>query len=73
MKCQQMFSSQHDNNYFRVKSLKTIVDDNIFIDVIIEIKQQIRNAQRALKQRIMQELKNRQKEIEFVSFLKKMN
>lgn len=72
VKCQQMFTTSHGSNYFRVGTLAANVDDSIPVDAITETRQQVRNAQRALEQRTMQELEDRQEGTEFVPFLEKM-
>ena len=71
---QQMFTNDNDNNYFRVNfissSINQIVDDTISINAIDEIKRLFRVVRDALNFRIFRQMKNRQKKIEFESWLK---
>ena len=66
VRCQQMFPSQHGSNYFRVGPLTPAEDDSVPIDAITEARQRVRNAQRALERRTIQELEDRQEGDEFV-------
>ena len=75
-RCQQFFSFDHDSNYFRMNFISTTMnktnDDAISVNSIAKIKQRIRVVFDALSLRIIQRVKNRQKRIEFESWLKKM-
>ena len=70
-RCQQFFSFDHDNNYFRMNFISTTInktnDDAISVNFIAKIKQRIRVALDALSLRIVQRVKNRQEKIEFES------
>ena len=76
-RCQQMFSFDHDSNYFRMNFISSTMnetnDDVISVNAIDEVEQLFRVARDALNFRILQRVKNRQKEIEFASWMKKMN
>ncbi|CAL8579981.1 hypothetical protein XPA_005714 [Xanthoria parietina] len=61
-----MFPSQHGSNYFRVGPLTPAEDDSVPIDAMTEARQRVRNAQRALERRTIQELEDRQEGDEFV-------
>ena len=47
--------------------MSTIVNNVTLVDVAIEIKRRVREIQQTLKQRTLQEIKNRQNDIEFMS------
>ena len=73
-KCQQMFSSKHDNNYFRVNFLSFFTKKKDFdtfslqsLNVIAKIKQQTRIVYKILNDRTFREIENRQTRIEFES------
>jgi hypothetical protein len=73
---QEMFTNDHDNNYFRVNfissSINQIVDDAISMNANNEIKQLFRVVRDALNFRIFRQMKNRQKKIEFASWIEKI-
>ena len=70
--CQQMFPSQHGSNYFRVRLLRSAADNSTPVDAVAETKQRVRDAQRALEQRTIREIEDRQQGTEFNSWLEKM-
>ena len=76
-RCQQMYFNDRVNNYFRInflQSIRNLVEFATFsMNAMIEIKQQTRVANRALNDRIHQQLKNHEKNIEMQSWLQRMN
>ncbi|KAL8991046.1 MAG: hypothetical protein Q9169_007961 [Polycauliona sp. 2 TL-2023] len=67
-----MFPSQHGSNYFRVGPLRSAADDSVPVDAVTEARQRVRDAQRALEQRTIQEIEDRQEGTEFVPWLERM-
>ena len=69
IRCQQMFNQWHVSNFFRIESIRTTAKNIQSNDVIAKAKRQIREIQQAMTQKSIQEIQDRQEDIEFSSWL----